>query len=67
MPTYEYECEKCRDRFEMVRHFSDPELTTCPRCGSPVRKVISSVGIVFKGSGFYKTDSRTAKSTSSAD
>ncbi len=67
MPTYEYECEQCRDRFEMVRRFSDPELTTCPRCGSPVRKVISSVGIVFKGSGFYKTDSRQASSTSSAD
>ncbi len=67
MPTYEYECEQCRDRFELVRGFSEPELTQCPRCGGPVRKVISAVGIVFKGSGFYKTDSRKTSSSSSSD
>ncbi len=59
MPTYEYECQSCHQRIEAVQHFSDPPLTTCPHCGGALRKVFSAVGIVFKGSGFYKTDSRS--------
>ena len=58
MPTYEYACERCEDHFDVVQSFHDDPLTTCPTCGSPVRKVFGNVGIVFKGSGFYKTDSR---------
>jgi len=63
MPTYEYECQQCHERVEAVQRFSDSALTVCPLCGGQLRKVFSSVGIVFKGSGFYKNDSR--KSTSS--
>lgn len=64
MPTYEYECQTCHERVEAVQKFSDAALTTCPKCGGELRKVFSAVGIVFKGSGFYKNDSRsTAKST----
>ena len=65
MPTYQYVCTNPEDKheFEVVQSFSDPSLTECPHCGSPVRKVYGSVGVVFKGSGFYRTDSReTAKS-----
>ncbi|HYN17810.1 MAG TPA: FmdB family zinc ribbon protein [Actinomycetes bacterium] len=58
MPTYEYACTECGDRTEVVRSFSDAPLTTCTVCGGPLRKVFSPVGIVFKGSGFYRTDSR---------
>jgi putative FmdB family regulatory protein len=58
MPTYEYECQSCHERVEAVQKFSDPALTTCEACGGDLRKVFSAVGIVFKGSGFYKTDSR---------
>ncbi len=64
MPTYEYECQNCRERHEAVQRFSDAPLTDCPRCGGPLRRVFSSVGIVFKGSGFYKTDSRPGGSPS---
>jgi putative FmdB family regulatory protein len=64
MPTYEYECQACHERLEAVQKFSDAALTTCPKCGGELRKVFSAVGIVFKGSGFYKNDSRSAaKST----
>jgi putative FmdB family regulatory protein len=63
MPTYEYECQTCHERVEAVQKFTDPSLTTCPRCGGELRKVFSAVGIVFKGSGFYKNDSRGAKSS----
>ncbi len=66
MPTYEYECESCGERHEAVQRFSDAPLTDCPRCGGPLRRVFSSVGIVFKGSGFYKTDSRPTGTPSSA-
>jgi len=59
MPTYEYECQQCHERVEAVQSFSDAPLVTCPSCGGELRKVFSGVGIVFKGSGFYKTDSRT--------
>jgi len=58
MPTYEYECQQCHERVEAVQSFSDAPLTTCPTCGGELRKVFSGVGIVFKGAGFYKTDSR---------
>jgi putative FmdB family regulatory protein len=58
MPTYEYACTECGDRAEVVRSISDAPLTTCTVCGGRLRKVFSPVGIVFKGSGFYRTDSR---------
>lgn len=63
MPTYEYECQSCHQRVEAVQKFSDPALTTCETCGGELRKVFSAVGIVFKGSGFYKNDSRGASSS----
>jgi putative FmdB family regulatory protein len=58
MPTYEYACTECGDRTEVVQSISDAPLTTCTVCGGALRKVFSPVGIVFKGSGFYRTDSR---------
>lgn len=63
MPTYEYECQSCHQRVEAVQKFSDPALSTCEACGGELRKVFSAVGIVFKGSGFYKNDSRGASSS----
>lgn len=66
MPTYEYECQACHERLEAVQAFSDPALSVCPRCRGELRKVFSSVGIVFKGSGFYKTDARSTSSTSAS-
>jgi putative FmdB family regulatory protein len=62
VPTYEYRCDNCATNFDFVQSFTDDPLTECPTCGSPVRKVFGSVGIVFKGSGFYKTDSRSGGS-----
>ena len=59
MPTYQYACTACGEELEAVQSFSDPSLTECPRCGGRLRKVFSAVGVVFKGSGFYKTDSRS--------
>ena len=59
MPTYQYACRDCDHRFEAVQSFSDGSLTECPACAGKLRKVFSSVGIVFKGSGFYRTDSRS--------
>jgi putative FmdB family regulatory protein len=56
MPLYEYECERCSHRFEVIQRFSDPLVKKCPKCGSPVRKLFSSPAIQFKGSGFYITD-----------
>ena len=64
MPTYDYECQACHERVEAVQRFSDPALTTCELCGGELRKVFSAVGIVFKGSGFYKNDSRSSTATS---
>lgn len=58
MPTYSYACTDCGHRFETVQAFSDDSLTACPVCSGNLRKVFSAVGIVFKGSGFYRTDSR---------
>ena len=56
MPLYEYQCEACAYRFEQIRRFSDPPLTTCPECEGPVRKLLSSPAIQFKGTGWYVTD-----------
>jgi putative FmdB family regulatory protein len=60
VPTYEYACTSCGEQLEVVQKFTDDPLTVCPSCGSKLRKVFSPVGIVFKGSGFYRTDSRKA-------
>jgi putative FmdB family regulatory protein len=60
MPTYAYACTACDHRFEAVQSFSDDALTVCPECGDRLRKVFGSVGVVFKGSGFYRTDSRSS-------
>jgi putative FmdB family regulatory protein len=62
VPTYQYACTACGHRFEAVQRFSDASLTDCPECAGRLRKVFSSVGIVFKGSGFYRTDSRAGAS-----
>ena len=62
MPTYQYACTACGHRFEAVQRFSDASLTDCPECAGRLRKVFSSVGIVFKGSGFYRNDSRKGSS-----
>ncbi len=64
MPTYEYACRKCGEHLEVVQSFSDSPLTECPACGGELRKVFGNVGIVFKGSGFYKTDSRSGSKAS---
>ncbi|HET7489338.1 MAG TPA: FmdB family zinc ribbon protein [Acidimicrobiales bacterium] len=58
MPTYEYACKECGEHLEVVQSFRDEPLTTCPTCGGELRKVFGAIGIAFKGSGFYKTDSR---------
>ncbi|HXT34492.1 MAG TPA: FmdB family zinc ribbon protein [Chloroflexota bacterium] len=59
MPLYEYACAACAHRFEIRQGIRDASLTTCPECGGAIRRVLFPVGIVFKGSGFYKTDSRS--------
>jgi putative FmdB family regulatory protein len=58
VPTYQYACTSCGEQVEKVQRFTDDPLTVCPACGGSLRKVFSPVGIVFKGSGFYRTDSR---------
>lgn len=67
MPTYQYACTVCGHRFEAVQSFSDAALTECPECTGRLRKVFSAVGVVFKGSGFYRTDSRAAAKNGSSD
>ena len=67
MPTYQYRCTACGEELEAVQKFSDPALTTCTACGGDLRKVYSAVGVVFKGSGFYATDSRKPKSAPASD
>jgi putative FmdB family regulatory protein len=74
VPTYQYKCTACGHRLDAVQSFSDAPLSVCPECQGELRKLFSSVGVVFKGSGFYRTDSRSgstssepAKSTSSSD
>jgi putative FmdB family regulatory protein len=59
MPTYEYACKSCDEHVEVVQSFKDKALTECPACGGPLRKVFGNIGITFKGSGFYRTDSRS--------
>ncbi|HET7784175.1 zinc ribbon domain-containing protein [Pseudarthrobacter sp. CC4] len=67
MPTYAYACKDCGHAFDIVQSFSDSSLSSCPECQGTLRKKFNSVGVVFKGSGFYRTDSRDAKgSTASA-
>lgn len=62
MPTYSYACTACEHHFDTVQKFTDASLTDCPACSGRLRKLFSSVGIVFKGSGFYRTDSRASSS-----
>ena len=64
MPTYAYACRDCDPRFEAVQSFSDDSLTVCPECDGSLRKVFNSVGVVFKGAGFYRTDSRSSSTSS---
>jgi len=64
VPTYQYTCTACGHQLEAVQSFSDDPLTECPECNGRLRKLFSSVGIVFKGSGFYRTDSRSSTSNS---
>lgn len=63
MPTYQYQCTECGNGLEAVQKFTDEALTTCPDCQGRLRKVFSAVGVVFKGSGFYRTDSRSSSSS----
>jgi putative FmdB family regulatory protein len=65
MPTYEYACKSCGSHLEVVQSFTDDPLTECPGCEGPLRKVFGSIGITFKGGGFYKTDSRSSSSATS--
>lgn len=58
MPTYSYECTQCANRFDVVQAFTDDALTTCERCSGRLRKLFNAVGVVFKGTGFYRTDGR---------
>jgi putative FmdB family regulatory protein len=67
MPTYEYACKNCGEHLEVVQSFKDDPLTTCPSCGGDLRKVFGSIGIAFKGSGFYKTDSRPASASKTSE
>ena len=65
MPTYSYACTECDNRFDAVQAFTDDALTTCPQCSGRLRKLFNSVGVVFKGSGFYRTDSRDTSAAKS--
>ncbi|MFM9590917.1 FmdB family zinc ribbon protein [Streptomyces scabiei] len=65
MPTYQYQCTECGEGLEAVQKFTDDALTECPACNGRLKKVFSAVGIVFKGSGFYRNDSRGSSSSSS--
>ena len=65
MPTYSYACTACGHRFDAQQSFSDPSLTECPECSGRLRKLFGAVGVVFKGSGFYRTDSRSSGKTAS--
>lgn len=66
MPTYQYACNSCGEKLEVVQKFSDDALTVCPACQGELRKVFSAVGIVFKGSGFYRTDNRASSASTTA-
>jgi putative FmdB family regulatory protein len=64
VPTYSYACTECDNRFDVVQAFTDDALTTCEQCSGRLRKLFNSVGVVFKGSGFYRTDSRESAKNS---
>ena len=66
MPTYQYACTECGHAFEQFQSFSDDALTECPECAGRLRKLFNAVGVVFKGSGFYRTDSRKPEKTESS-
>lgn len=66
MPTYQYACTECGHTFDQVQSFSDDSLTTCPECQGRLRKLFNAVGVVFKGSGFYRNDSRAPEGSSSS-
>ena len=66
MPTYQYACTECGHAFDQFQSFSDASLTECPECDGKLRKVFSAAGVVFKGSGFYRTDSRSGSSSSTS-
>ncbi|MEU1728210.1 FmdB family zinc ribbon protein [Nonomuraea sp. NPDC005692] len=66
MPTYQYACNDCGEQLEVVQKFTDDALTVCPNCQGNLRKVFSAVGIVFKGSGFYRTDNRSSSTSSTS-
>lgn len=66
MPTYQYRCTECGNELEAVQKFTDPSLTDCPTCEGRLRKIYNAVGVVFKGSGFYRTDSRAADKAGSS-
>ncbi|OAN39501.1 FmdB family zinc ribbon protein [Mycolicibacterium iranicum] len=66
MPTYSYACTECTNKFDVVQAFTDDSLTDCPQCDGRLRKVFGKVGVVFKGSGFYRTDSRESGKKASA-
>ncbi|GAA3846777.1 hypothetical protein GCM10022243_11120 [Saccharothrix violaceirubra] len=66
MPTYQYACTECDHRFEAVQSFSDAALAECPQCTGRLRKLYGAVGVVFKGSGFYRTDNRSSATGSSS-
>ena len=67
MPTYSYACTECDNRFDAVQAFTDEALTACPQCSGRLRKLFGKVGVVFKGSGFYRTDSRAASGSSNGE
>lgn len=66
MPTYSYACTECSNRFDVVQAFTDDALTTCEECNGRLRKIFGKVGVVFKGSGFYRTDSRESQKSSAS-
>ncbi len=66
MPIYQYHCRSCGRDLEIFQHMTDPTLTVCPECQGPIRKIFSPVGIVFKGSGFYATDSKQGSSSTTS-
>jgi putative FmdB family regulatory protein len=67
VPTYQYACTECDHAFDQVQSFSEDSLTVCPQCEGRLRKIFNAVGVVFKGSGFYRTDNRAEPKTSSGD
>ena len=66
MPTYSYRCTECSNSFDIQQAFTDDSLTVCPSCSGQLRKIFSAVGVTFNGSGFYRTDSRPAQSSSTS-